>query len=231
MIFSIIGLGGTGSYLTTPLIRYVRSKALIDKIIFADGDKYDEGNIHRQDFMTSYVGENKAKYSYMKHCSLFPELENKFEYIPKYIGIDNLDRVMHEGGAMFICVDNYYFRKIADDKAKSMNDFILISCGNEYWDGQVQTVQMSDGKNITNETICSRHSEISEATTGDRSVMTCEEVAALPSGGQIIAANMMAATLALCHFINVIENPAERKFCETFFDTKSVATRNVEVFD
>lgn len=229
MFVSIIGLGGTGSYLATPLVRYMRSQGLMNnEVVFVDGDSYEQKNVDRQEFMSSWVGENKARYAHQKHSKMFPELTKRFRFIDEYLGNENINKVMFEGGVMFICVDNYYFRKLADEHAKKMRNFTIISGGNGELDGQVQIVQYCDGVNITKETLCSRHGEIGAATKeGDRSDMSCEQLANLPGGGQIVVANMMSATIMLGYFIDYIHNN-QRKYIETFFDCKDMSFRTVE---
>jgi hypothetical protein len=226
-MISIVGLGGTGSYLATPLVRYLLSKDILEKVVFIDGDAYEAKNIDRQDFMTSYTGVNKAIYACTKHQKLFENKSECFQYINKYINETDLPSIMVENGVMFICVDNYYFRKIADEYAKNIRNFTIISAGNEMTDGQVQIVQYRDGQNITSHSICSRHEEVASAVKeSDRAAMSCEDIAKLPSGGQVIVANMMAATLMLSYFIDYASN-RERTFYETFFDCKNNTMRTV----
>jgi molybdopterin/thiamine biosynthesis adenylyltransferase len=231
LVISIIGLGGTGSYLATPLIRYIHSQQIaFSRIIFADGDSYENKNLDRQEFMTSWIGENKARYAQQKHSKLFPEMAKGFAFMDEYIGADNIENIMVEGGVMFICVDNNYFRKLADEQAKNMNHFTIINGGNGMLDGQVQIVQYQNGKNITKETLTSRHREIGDATKqDDRTAMSCEELAALKGGGQIVVANMVSAAIMLGYFIDYIANNQKRSFYETFFNCKDMTFRTVEV--
>lgn len=226
---TIVGLGGTGSYLSTPLIRYIRSQKIeVGRILFVDGDKYEEHNADRQEFMTGWAGENKARYAHQKHSQLFPDMRDKFKFIDEYVNEDKIDEIFGENTVLFCCVDNYYFRKIADEHASKLVNCALISGGNDLLDGQVQIVQYTGGVNMTKATLCSRHSEIKNADSGDRSAMTCEELASLPSGGQIVVANMMSATLMIGYFIDYMNN-INRKFMETFFNCKDMSFRTVEV--
>ena len=136
---------------------------------------------------------------------------------------------MNNGDVMMICVDNYYFRKIADKAASKLRNYTIISGGNEKMDGQVQIVHWREGDNETRETLCSRHSEIEFATPNtDRSAMSCDELQNLPGGGQVIVANMMSATLMLCYFIDRVTK-AFRTHYETFFNCETFAMRSVEV--
>ena len=52
----IVGVGGTGSFLMPVVMRYLASRTDVNKellIKIIDGDKYDEGNISRQEFAHS----------------------------------------------------------------------------------------------------------------------------------------------------------------------------------
>lgn len=195
------------------------SKQIISKIVFVDGDKYEDSNIGRQSFATAYVGTNKAEYAHMKFTKMFPDIAGSFSYVDKYIGAKELPDLMPELGAMFVCVDNHYFRKVSDEHACSMKNFLLISGGNEMITGNVQTVQMLDGVNLCKLNIRDKHTDVASATPDeDRSGMSCEQLASLPGGGQIILANLMSATLMLGHFMAYVNSPTKRVFYESFFD-------------
>ena len=223
----IVGLGGTGSYLATPLSRYLISQNMEFKLTLIDGDKYESGNIDRQDFSTNHIGENKAKYHFIKLQQLFNNKHESFYYIDNYIGEKDLEYIMHEGGYMFICVDNHFFRKIADERILSMENFIIINAGNELMDGNVQIVSVVNGKNITKKSLISRHPELANSNDGDRSLMSCDELSEMEGGGQIVVSNMMAATLMLTYFMKIIKEPV--KSYETFFDLNTLAMRSVDV--
>ena len=232
MKVTIVGLGGTGSHLVTPLIRYMKSQMLFEPkgILFVDGDAFEDGNVERQDFMPSYSGVNKAQYACLKHQKIFPDSKDTFHFMDKYAGEEDLPRLMPDYGVMFVCVDNYFFRKIVDKYIAGMTYYSVICGGNEMLDGQVQIVQQSEGRNITGQTICSRHKEIEKSSKeDDRASMSCEAIAELPSGGQVIVANMMSATLMLSYFVNYCGNTHERKFFETFFDCKDNSMRTLNV--
>lgn len=230
MHVAIIGLGGTGSILSEPLLRYMNSKSLIEKVMFVDGDKYEASNVDRQLFAAGYEGMNKAEYAHLKFTSLFPAVAENMTFIPKYLGEPDLEKVMPEGGVLFCCVDNHWFRRIADERCTKMKNFVLISAGNELTNGNVQIVQMLDGVNITKTSVCKKYSGIRTASKDeDRSEMSCEQIQKLPGGGQIVAANMMAATLMLCYFMQYVESPDKRAFFETYFDCMRGEAANREV--
>lgn len=218
MKLNIIGLGGTGSLLAEPLLRYAFSEGILDEVLFIDGDKYEESNIGRQSFASAYIGTNKAAYAAMKYSKMFPGV--KVDFIDRFIGEEDLH--MFEDSdeeATFVCVDNNWFRKIIDKHVSRLSNHLLIVSGNDMMTGQVQTVQRRDGINITKHSVCSKHDDIANASSSeDRSAMSCEEIAELPGGGQIIVANMMSATFMLSHFIAYCQNSSRRAFYETYFN-------------
>lgn len=219
MNLNIIGLGGTGSLLAEPLIRYAVSQEILDKVTFMDGDRYEAGNIGRQSFASAYVGTNKAAYSAIKFGKMFPDY--KFDFVDRFIGKADLHEFIKSGAseATFVCVDNHYFRRIIDEHVCGLRDHLLVVSGNDLMTGQVQTHQRVSGANITKHTVCSKHSEVASASSSeDRSGMSCEQLSQLPSGGQVIAANMMSATIMLSHFISFVENRTRRAYYETCFN-------------
>ena len=226
----IVGLGGTGSCLAEPLVRYLYGEGIIEhsQITFVDGDHYDEGNITRQMFATGFIGTNKAEYTHLKMTKLFPEFESHFSFIPKYLGADDLVKLMTEDGVLFSCVDNHYFRKIADEQAALMGNYLLISAGNGMVDGNVQSVLYQNRVCISKQTLRSKHSDVRDAQPKeDRSKMSCEDIAKIPGGGQIVVANMMAASLMLCHFIANWGKVAP--FYETYFNCERCGFNTVDI--
>ena len=73
----------------------------------------------------------------------------------------------------------------------------------------------SDDLVVVTKKLTARHPEIATTEDGDRSVMSCEELAKLPSGGQVIFTNFMAAALMLSTFWNLREG---RRVNEVYFN-------------
>ena len=146
----VIGAGGTGSYLLPVLMRYLSSRTdvndeLIIRII--DGDKYDEGNVSRQEFAHSRIGKNKAEVQKEIYERKFPNL--KIMAIGEYLGENNID-VISNGSIVFCCVDNHFCRNLVSKHCQKLDDVLLISGGNEYVDGNVQSYLRAKGEDRNN---------------------------------------------------------------------------------
>lgn len=218
----VVGVGGTGSFLLPPLIRYLNSRTDVNSsidIVLIDGDKYDVNNISRQEFAHSLLGKNKAEVQAAMYCKKFSELS--IYPVGDYLGKDNID-IISEGSIVFCCVDNHFCRHLISDRCKELNNVLLISGGNEEYDGNVQSYFKFEGKEY-NSPIENRHPEIKEDTNGDRSVMSCEQLAQLPGGGQVIFANLFSATLMACLFYSYVDGTtAPYQIDDIFFDAKQV---------
>ena len=199
----IVGTGGTGSFVLPPLMRYLNTKRPRPTVILCDGDKYDEGNINRQEFAHSRIGVNKAQAQFDVYSQKFPEME--IIPVTEYIGERNVADIIREHSVVFCCVDNHVARNVLSRHCQKLNDVLLISAGNEEFDGNVQSFCRVDGKNL-NEPIEKLHPEIATRNDGDRSEMSCEQLAALPGGGQVIFANNFSATL-MCSVFYTYDNP------------------------
>ena len=224
----IIGVGGTGSYLLPVLMRYLASRTDINENIYIkiiDGDKYDEGNVSRQEFAHSRIGRNKAEVQAEIYGKKFPNL--KISHFDEYIGDSNVEMI-GENSIVFCCVDNHFCRNILSKHCQTLNNVLLISGGNEYTDGNIQSYYKVDGKEM-NHPIEFRHPEIEKTNDGDRSEMSCEELHGLPSGSQVIFANAMSGTLMACLFYSYFIGSKSQpwKVDDIFFDVEQVKTARV----
>lgn len=197
----VIGAGGTGSILLPQLIRYLRSRNFRGKLIIADGDAYTMSNAERQLFTLHKVGMNKAQYQAMAIVSQLPDMKDQVEYLPKYLSSEDITNLVEDHTVVINCVDNNAARKYVEDRCMNLPNAAHICCGNELTTGQVQICLRSDGRTITN-TIFKNSPNFANGGE-DRAKMNCEDIAALPGGGQLIAANMMAAAIALNFMIQL----------------------------
>lgn len=195
----VLGAGGTGSALLPFLARYLFSQNYKGRLIIVDGDEYSESNLERQLFATKFIGENKAKYQAGLIASHLPTLADSVEYIDEYLTKDAIEEIINDGTIVINCVDNFAARKYVEDKVVSLNTAAHICCGNELSNGQVQISLRVDGKEIT-PTIYKAIPKF-DSVNDDRAKMSCEELGALPSGGQLVSANLMAGALALNYVI------------------------------
>lgn len=211
----IVGCGGTGSWLIDPLMRYLNSLERYDgSIVLCDGDSYSAGNVHRQSFDTDAIGVNKA----VHHAELLKAryAHLNINYVDEYLSAESMDAF--DDHTIFInCTDNHAARKIIEDYVDSLRNSYHICCGNEMTRGQVQI----SGKNNGWRTMPSIYSKYPEFNTlnGDRSKMSCEELGQLPSGGQVITANFMAASIALNYTVALIQGTDPYVCQEVGFNT------------
>lgn len=196
----IVGLGGTGSILSLPLARFlfsIQSQHPFD-IFYVDGDKYAPNNIERQNCSIGHMNRNKAECQAELVKTNVPNMTDTLTAIPKFLGAANINDIVVEGTIVINCSDNKAARKFVEDRALALNDCIHICCGNEKIRGQVQVAIRHKGEQVT-PSIYERFPELN-SSDGNRARMSCEELSRLPGGGQIICANMMAASLALNAF-------------------------------
>lgn len=195
----VLGAGGTGSILLPLLSRYLFSKKYLGHFTIVDGDNYSESNIERQIFGLSHININKAEYQAQVVAAHIPQLEDQINVIDKYLSKEDIDGLIDENCVIFNCTDNKAARKYVEDRCLQMNNAVHICCGNELRTGQVQISLRHNGEQVT-PSIFESYPEFNDAND-DRSVLSCEELAALPGGGQLIAANATAAVLALNAFV------------------------------
>lgn len=197
----VLGAGGTGSILINPLARFLSSQKFNGSLMIVDGDSYSESNTDRQIFAAKFVGKNKAEYQATVLTSHIPSLTDQIEFIDSYLGKEEIDELIVENTIVINCVDNIAARKFVQDRIASLDNGVHICCGNELTNGQVQCFVRKNGHNITRP-IYDQFPEFN-SSNDDRSTMSCEELSALPGGGQLICANMMAASIALNYFMIV----------------------------
>lgn len=198
----VLGCGGTGSILIPQLCRYLYSLNFIGEIIFVDGDSYSNDNRARQSFLPKFIGTNKAEYQATYVSKMFPEMAPYINFIPEYLTKEKIDSLIIDGTIIINCVDNKAARKYVEDRCLQLSDVAHICCGNEMVHGQVQINYRRNGQQIT-PTIYNRSPKFNDVND-DRSVMDCQQLAALPGGGQLICANMTAATIALNFVMQIL---------------------------
>jgi len=201
----VIGAGGTGSILLPQLARFLYSQNFQGILRIVDGDTYSESNIDRQQFAFSYVGTNKAEYQAMAIASQLPGFKNNIEFDDKYYAQEDFVAAIKPGVIIITCADNNAVRKFVEDLVRQTPNSIHICCGNELSRGQVQ-LSTIEFQGLYTPSIYERSPNFQNGS-GDRSKMSCEELAELPSGGQLIGANMTAATLALNFVMSVFLYP------------------------
>ncbi len=224
MAIKVIGLGGIGSQLISPLCRYLDSqKDGSIQIVVIDGDAYEARNADRQEFLD--VG-NKAEITAARMRRDLPGL--LIEAKPEYVTEENVFFMINNGDIVFLGVDNHATRKLVSDRCRELEDVALISGGNELIDGNVQIYLRIGGKELS-APITYLHPEIEHPRDRNPAEMSCEELA---SSGvpQLIFTNLTAAVLMLSAFRMVgavLAGKGKLIYSEQFFD---VETGNVLTF-
>lgn len=219
----VIGLGGIGSHLVEPLARYV--SGIVDRVELhlVDGDSYSPGNADRQRMSTGQSGVNKAEVQAGLLRPQFPKLSISAR--AEFVGDRNVAEIIVEADTVFACVDNHATRKVVSDRARRLRDVLLISAGNDRTDGNVQVYWRQNGRQRT-AALDRFHPEIRFPTDRNPADLSCEELAALPGGGQIIFTNLTAASLALNAYYAA--TTARLPYGEVYFDVLVNKARPVE---
>lgn len=221
----VIGAGGTGSILLPQLARFLRSEKFGGKLVIADGDSYTDSNANRQQFSLSKIGMNKAEYQALAIVSQLPDMGDTVEFLSEYLDQAKINELITDHTIVINCVDNLAARKFVEDRCQSLDNAAHICCGNELSVGQVQISLRKNGKSVTPNIY--KQSPNFNSAADDRSKLDCEGLAALPGGGQLIAANMMAATLAMNYMVQ-LANINTVSSGSTFFNcyTNSIELRD-----
>ena len=192
--YLMIGAGGTGTHLIGPLLAYLsgyhENRGEEWQFVVIDGDNYETGHLARQMIDPAMVMTNKAE-AMAQMYNRYPILA-----VPRFIGKEDLQRMLNDGDTVFICADNHSIRALVEERALELNDVVVINGGNEEHDGNVQLWVREGGANMTPR-LTYGHPEIVYVGAEDRAPMSCQQVAALPGGGQLILANQQSASWML----------------------------------
>lgn len=194
----LIGLGGTGSHLAEPLVRLLHYHPNgTKKIVFVDGDSFEEKNRIRQLFDHELEGANKAEavakrigIKGVKVVKQFIDKNKCQKLIKKFCRND-------ERFLIISAVDNHPSRRAIINALDEGNyeNFVFISPGNSYDSGQVIIYAKENGESLTAHPFIKypdiENHEGSVPGSGDG----CLELA--PSTPQLITANASAALGAL----------------------------------
>lgn len=192
----VVGLGGIGSNLVEPLCRtlaYSDKKECPKRIILIDGKAYKERNRERQRFS---VLANKADVQRNLLTPSFPEL--KIESKASFLDENNIFVFIKENDVVFLGCDNHATRKLVSDHASMLDNVMIISGGNELYDGNVQIYLRADGKDVT-PSLKFQHPEIETPADRNPAQLSCEELAKAGEP-QLLNVNSTVAVLMLNAF-------------------------------
>lgn len=225
----VIGVGGTGGYISSPLARLVSYHPATQgaKVVFIDGDEFEEKNQTRQLVGPSQVGMNKAR-AMVDFCS-FQGLTN-VDYKDDFITMSTFVPMLNRSQApMVVCsVDNDATRNAVIQAIETTcvdKDFFFITPGNsdgtEDVRGQTLWYGRVDGQKYgVNPTLAYPNIE-----TPDDSIPTKGSCALnAPSRPQILTANFLSAAITLTtiqNFLDEILNPIQSGM---FFNLRTQVT-------
>jgi molybdopterin/thiamine biosynthesis adenylyltransferase len=184
--YVLVGSGGTGTHVLHPLIAYLTSREDSFDLAVIDGDTVEKHNLMRQLFTPINVMQNKAQ-SAVEPFGYLPNVRA----IPEYLGKANIGYIVEEGSIVLIAADNFTIRFLIQEHAQGLQNCVVINGGNEFDTGSCQIYIRQNGENIT-PPLSFLHPEVEEADS-DRAELSCQQIAALPSGGQLITTNMASA--------------------------------------
>ena len=217
----IVGLGGIGSNLAEPLCRvlaYTDNEKSPKRVILIDGKAYKERNRERQKFSAL---ANKAETTKEWLEPMFTELS--IEAKPSFVDSNNILALIREGDVVFLGCDNHATRNLVSGHVASLDNALLISGGNELYDGNVQIYERRDGKDIT-PSLTLQHPEIENPSDRNPAELSCEELA--KAGDlQLLAVNLTIATLMLNAFIAWLNDFSP--YYEMYFDLRTGNMRPV----
>ena len=212
----LIGAGGTGSLLARPLQHYLIASTRDQyELVIVDGDQVELKNLARQMFHPDDVSKSKAE-------RLATSLLGHPTVVNGYLTAELAEGLFKPHDRVILAVDNYGVRKLVDEAAAEMRDFTVINPGNEQWTATCQVHIRREGENVTPR-ISYMHEEITDSEFKLPDNGPDCAVRSLTGEEQTIAANMIAASMALNGMVQVTEFDANAhvpQFHETYFDLK-----------
>ena len=193
---AIIGCGGIGSWLLPPLLRFLNAEHFAGEIHLWDGDHFSSSNAGRQEFDPGALGLPKAEALVEHFKLLFPAL--RLREHNEFVTDTNDSEAVNESALILSCVDNHPARALIERRAMQLRDCVVLSVGNERYDGNVHVLLRVAGKTLTVPNL-ERHPEIASAHGGDRATLGCEDLVA-QGETQLLVTNFLAAAALLATF-------------------------------
>ncbi|MBI5420808.1 MAG: ThiF family adenylyltransferase [Parcubacteria group bacterium] len=219
----LVGLGGIGSHLIEPLCRtliFNSAKGAPDRLILIDGDTYEDRNRERQNY-TSFG--NKADTTRERLINTFPEIS--IETKPHFVTAENIFLFVREGDVVFLAVDNHATRKIVSDHTRTLENALLISGGNDEYDGNIQVYERRNGRDLTSP-LTQFHPEIESPADKNPGELGCGELIEAGSP-QLLTVNLSIATLMLNTYTLWLHNRSI-PYEEVYFDLRTGNCRAVQ---
>lgn len=230
----MLGAGGTGGHIAPHLYRLLYALERPVRFVICDGDKVEEKNLVRQNFIPADLGENKAKVLAERYASAFG-LET--EYVPAFIedrnGLKQLltpgvrrgneQGRLREQVILIGAVDNNRSRRLCHQVFQETEDLIYIDSGNGEHTGQVVCGVRRAGRTVCRP-VGSVYPDILRDTDKFPTELSCAESSV--SAPQSIAANITAATIVVDMLYNILIT-GENRARQATFAANSVNVRPV----
>ena len=215
----LVGLGGIGSQLLPPLVRYLACRPEPRPLlVLVDGDAYEPGNRTRQAFPDDAIGTNKAEAlaeAYRGGLTI--------QAVGDYLAEANVAELIRPDDLVLLAVDNHWTRSIVDRHLASLDDVMLISGGNDETDGNVQLVRRRN-RAFVDGSLAEIHREISRATEAEFAARNgCERQA--EERPQLVVTNLMVASAMLNCLWAVLELGSV-SYSEVYLDVVANAMRS-----
>jgi len=225
----VIGCGGIGSCVVPVLCKMVafNTKYEESEITFIDGDKYEERNKERQNFLK--IGP-KAEITRELYENQYPNVE--FHNFNDFVNETNAVKYIRENDVVFSGVDNHTTRKLLSHRCQELKNVLLISGGNEFTDGGLQVYFKKDGVELTRPLDNVDHPEIQHPIDKHPEVVLREagcDLKALQGTPQLLVTNNLVAAHMLCIFQSYLDDKLEEsKIEKVYVDVLSNNARSVK---
>jgi len=183
-----IGLGGIGSWIVEPVMRYFH--ATNPQVHLVDGDYVERKNLARQSFEAAAIREFKARSLRDRLSKVFTG--SSITAHTSFVEATNVENYVREGDAIFLCPDNHEVRRIVATEAAKRHEVTVFTAGNELYDGNCHVFVKKANVALTNDFI-QRHPEArdsAERSEGCTELINMGDV-------QLIAVNFMVAALVI----------------------------------
>ncbi|MBI4168884.1 MAG: ThiF family adenylyltransferase [Acidobacteria bacterium] len=196
----VIGLGGVGAPVAQALAQFLAFQRVCDTLVLVDGDAYEARN--RERVLFDATG-NKAV---IKAHELAQACDGRLTILPvaEYVGPGNVRRLVGEGDAVLLCVDNHATRKLVSDRCRRLWSVVLISGGNDGIEdgrtgtyGNVQAFVRRAGRDVTNP-LTRFHPELARPRDRRPDQQGC--AAGTPIAPQLLFTNLTVAAAMLGTF-------------------------------
>ncbi len=206
----IIGLGGIGSALIEPLVRFVQYSNKLEFLLI-DGDLYEAKNANRLRMTIDDLNCAKSVVWAKRMKESFDCV--RVNSVSEFITPSNIRRYIKEDDIVMMCVDNHATRKLVQEHCSKLRTVQLISGGNDWTDGNVQVFHKKAGR-VLSAAITKHHPEIEFPNDKRPDEIGCDE--AVSSEPQLLFANLTAATLMLNAYYAIQQG--ELNYTEVYFD-------------